>query len=969
MPGRKQQPQSSTTKKRVTPTSRVKSQGSRPDNNGDNARPRKNRDKRKNNGRSISRKGVRQKEAKPGGLSDEALRESEQRLRMSMGVGIIGAWDWDLIRDEATVSDSYRELFEIPPDVPFSYQSWMAAIHPEDRERCRAYGEAFFASRDSIDWDLEFRIVTPKKGVRWHHAVGRVHRDAKGKPLRFVGSTIDVSEQKLVEEALRGSTQILQSTIDSITDGLLVMDRQWRFTYFSEQAARIIGVRKEDMLGRRVWELFPRAEGTKFYEYYHRALETGQTQHFEEFYPEPLNQWLECSCYPSEEGLTVYFHDVTERKRSQEAAAELQRKLDAALLAGEVATFEWLVVEDRLWGDQNFSRIFRLTMDASGAAPLAKYLEAIHPDDRQRVIELVNRTVETGCTYEAEYRIVSGEQVRWVIARGVAERDENNRVVRFPGVIVDVTERKRAEEALRESELFYRQTLESIPGMVFTTRPDGYCDFQSQQWVDYTGVPVVEHLGDGWNNLLHPDDRLRALEAWRAAYNGRAPYDLEYRVRRRDGEYEWFKVIGRPIRDASGQIVRWFGVAANIDRIKRAEEEQRQAVARHEQQVRLFEGVASSTPDFVYLFDLQGRFRYANRRLLEVWGMKLPEIIGKTCLQLGYEQWHHDMHMREIAQVIETKRPIKGEVPFKAPLTGVFGIYEYIFTPVLDPDGRVELIAGTTRDVTERKEFQAELERQVKERTASLHDMVAELEHFSYSITHDMRAPLRAMRGFAEVIKELLSDSAQPEVRTFIRQIITSAERMDLLITDALNYSRTVRQDLSLGSVDISRLLEGMLDTYPQFLAHRSQIRLDGKLPVVIGNQAGLTQCFSNLIGNALKFIDPVKEPRVRVWAEPAVTGAPHPDGSAQWVRIWVEDNGIGISERMLPRIFDMFTRGTASYGGTGIGLALVRKVVHRMGGKVGVLSTEGQGSRFWVELRCGGECGPASIDVHEDHV
>ena len=140
------------------------------------------------------------------------------------------------------------------------------------------------------------------------------------------------------------------------------------------------------------------------------------------------------------------------------------------------------------------------------------------------------------------------------------------------GTNTDVDELKRAEEALRASELFYRQTLESIPGMVFTTRPDGYCDYQSQQWVDYTGVPMAEHLGDGWNKLQHPDDRPRSYAAWNTAVQGKAPYDLEYRVRRHDGVYEWFKVIGRPIRDASGQIVRWFGVALNIQDIKDAEE-------------------------------------------------------------------------------------------------------------------------------------------------------------------------------------------------------------------------------------------------------------------------------------------------------------------------------------------------------------------------------------------------------------
>jgi PAS domain S-box-containing protein len=135
-------------------------------------------------------------------------------------------------------------------------------------------------------------------------------------------------------------------------------------------------------------------------------------------------------------------------------------------------------------------------------------------------------------------------------------------------MVHDVTERKQAEAALRESELSYRQMLDSIPGMVFTTRSDGFCDYQSQQWVDFTGVPMSEHLGDGWTKLLHPDDRPRAFSAWRNAVEERAPYDLEYRVRRQDGEYEWFKVRGRPISNEAGEIVRWFGTALPLNPIE-----------------------------------------------------------------------------------------------------------------------------------------------------------------------------------------------------------------------------------------------------------------------------------------------------------------------------------------------------------------------------------------------------------------
>jgi PAS domain S-box-containing protein len=189
----------------------------------------------------------------------------------------------------------------------------------------------------------------------------------------------------------------------------------------------------------------------------------------------------------------------------------------------------------------------------------------------------------------------------------------------------------------------------------------------------------------------------------------------------------------------------------------RAQQAQQEAVQRYERQMRLFESVVSTTPDFVYVFDRDGRFQYANRRLLEVWGMGLPDVVGRTCRELGYEQWHHDMHMREIAQVIATRQPIKGEVPFKAPLTGIFGVYEYIFTPVLAPDGEVELIAGTTRDVTERKLTEEE----VRRRSEQFQSLIDGAPTGMFLVDADLRivqvnpAALRALGGSARPLRGL----------------------------------------------------------------------------------------------------------------------------------------------------------------------------------------------------------------------
>jgi len=279
------------------------------------------------------------------------------------------------------------------------------------------------------------------------------------------------------------------------------------------------------------------------------------------------------------------------------------------------------------------------------------------------------------------------------------------------------------------------------------------------------------------------------------------------------------------------------------------------------------------------------------------------------------------------------------------------------------------LLASLEDKITERKQFQAELERLVAERTARLQEMVGELEHFSYTITHDMRAPLRAMQGFAELFTEAYASGQQQDAAHFLQRVRTAATRMDRLITDALNYNKAIRQELPIEPVDPAGLLRGMLDTYPEFQSPKAQVEIRGKFPRVMANEAGLTQCFSNLLGNAVKFAKPGQTPRIRIWAEPrwpSPRTAPsnslqpsrppilNPEPSSHWVRIWIEDNGIGISQLLVPRVFDMFARGQTNCEGTGIGLALVRKVMDRMGGKAGVESEEGQGSRFWLDLAPG---------------
>ncbi len=379
-----------------------------------------------------------------------------------------------------------------------------------------------------------------------------------------------------------------------------------------------------------------------------------------------------------------------------------------------------------------------------------------------------------------------------------------------------------------------------------------------------------------------------------------------------------------------------------------------------------------------------GTVLYANARFAELTGLPLEQIIGSA-----WETCFVPVEQGKIKALLS--KPLAGGLKAEFRLQVVDGSCRPVEVSLASLQREsVEGFSVVVADLTERKAA----EQALRVSNAKLQELVADLEHFSYSISHDMRAPLRAMKSFAEIMAEQCARCENEENRDLLQRISTAASRLDALICGSLDYARVVRQELVLQPVALSTLVAGLLESYPNFAVGSADIRIEGALPVVLGNEAALTQVFSNLLDNAVKFVSPGARPQVRVRADTpsgaitAVGGseevplssargaslssekAPLSAGladslrsgettsrpaapGASIVRIWVEDNGIGIPATAQARIFDLFHRANKDYEGTGIGLAIVRKTVERMGGRVGLISEGGgKGSRFWVELR-----------------
>ena len=525
--------------------------------------------------------------------------------------------------------------------------------------------------------------------------------------------------------------------------------------------------------------------------------------------------------------------------------------------------------------------------------------------------------------------------------------DEDGRAV-IQCNVRDITERKRMADELRASEKRYRSLFDSID--------EGFCIVE--MIFDEHGKPV-DFRFEEVNPSFEKQSGLREV--------------LGKRIRELVPQHEahWFETLGRvtrtgePVRFANEArgLNRWFDVFCFV-----ADERDHRKVAvlftditerkRLEADLQAsevyFRELTQALPVGVWTSQPDGRVDFINRHWLEYAGLTFQHAMRHQ------DAWTENVHPDDRAQAEAisaagwaANEGYHLEARFREAKSGNYRWFLKRSVPVRDAEGNLRKRIGICIDIDDLKYAQGilarhadELESQVNARTGELRETVSELEAFSYSVSHDMRAPLRAMQGFSQLL--LQDHEATLDARSVdqLRRINTSAARLDALIGDVLTYSRLLRSEIVLKTVSLDELVRHVMTTYPQLQANGAEITIAGALPAVLANEASLTQVVSNLLSNAVKFVAPGVKPCVRLRAERI-------DGD---VRLWIEDNGIGIDPRDHARIWTIFTRivRAKDYEGTGIGLAIVRKAAERMGGTLGLESELGRGSKFWLQLRAG---------------
>jgi len=488
----------------------------------------------------------------------------------------------------------------------------------------------------------------------------------------------------------------------------------------------------------------------------------------------------------------------------------------------------------------------------------------------------------------------------------------------------DITDRKQAERALRESEAKFRTLAHLVPQFVWMCTPDGLNVYFNQRWVDYTGLTLEESYGKGWNTPFHPDDKQRAWDAWNHAVATGEPYRVESRLRAADGSYRWFLMLGLPLQDDSGNIATWFGTCTDIEELKRAEE------ALHLSEER-FRVALKNSPVVVFNQDHELRYTWINSPVL---GWAVQDAIGHTDAEIvGGDEGDRLTAIKQavvrsgIGTRTETTVTFQGETHY----------YDLTVEPLRDAQGAIAGVTCSAVDITPLKQAAVELER--------LNQLKNE---FLGMAAHDLRNPIGDILALAELLYIDVATVLTEEQRGFLSDIERSSKFMLQLIDNLLDVSsiEAGHLHLNLRPSDPRKVLERSVGINAK-LARQKQIHVDlhieGALPKLSFDEAGIEQVLNNLISNAVKFSQPGAVVEVR---------AEMHDGG---VLISVRDQGPGIPETERDKLFQPFgrtsVRSTASERSTGLGLAIARKIVEGHGGRIWLESQVGVGSVFRFTL------------------
>ncbi len=575
--------------------------------------------------------------------------------------------------------------------------------------------------------------------------------------------------------------------------------------------------------------------------------------------------------------------------------------------------------------NKSAERIFGYTAQEIIGRPVNILIPSDRQDEEPSILDRIRRGIRIE-HFETVRRRKDGKLINVSVSISPI-RDMKGQIVGASKVARDITDRKADEQARR----LLSAIVESSEDAIASKDLNGFITSWNRGAEHLLGYTASEIIGKHVT-ILFPSDRLdEEPGVMRRILKGQPVEQYETLRRRKDGSLVDVSLTLSPIFDETGKVIGASKILRDITRRKSAE-----------RAMRLLSAIVESSDDAIASKDLNGILTSWNTGAERLLGYKAEEVIGKPVTMLIPAD-HADEEPGILRRIRRGERIMNYQTVRRRKDGGLVPV-SLTVSPIKDENGQVIGASKILRDITETLRAREKLEELVAERTAELRETVSELEAFSYSVAHDMRAPLRVMNSYAKIIEEDFGSLIPEQAGKLLGRISSAAKRLDVMITDVLDYSRISRGDMKMERVDLEAITADIVNSYAHLREHGAEIVIEAPLPPVMANPAALAQCISNLLSNAVKFVPEGKTPAVRVSGE----------RRGKFVRICVSDNGIGISQEGQTRLFGIFERlnNSAQFEGTGIGLAIVRRAVLRMNGRCGVKSRLGEGSQFWIELK-----------------
>jgi PAS domain S-box-containing protein len=893
-------------------------------------------------------------------------------------------------------------------------------------------------------------------------------------------------ELLLSEKTLR---EQLTNILESISDAFFALDNEWKFTYINHQGEKLLGKTQAEILGENLWELFPEAVNTTFYDQYHRAIRENITIQFEEFYL-PLNLWLEVRVYPAVNGLSVYMQDITKRKqteaaqrqseeqyrtlaqnfpngavllfdenlrftlaegaelapagipkqflegktiwevfgeetskliepnyraalagyscvqevpfagniylshmiplkneagkivggmvmtqninehkRNEQALKQSQERLKLALESAKMCYWDWDLHTDTFTVSENHDRVCGSSLDANKGG-YAAFMERVHPEDRNRINKALSATIEDRASYDVEFRtLLPDDSIHWIASKGQVIYGDEGKPARIIGTAMDISDRKRDEEALRKSEERLWLLVENMPVMMNAVNEQGVFIAWNRECERVTGYSAAEIVGNPKAiEILYPDPEYRAamFAAWEE--RGNDYRDWEWQTTCRDGSIKttsWSNISARfPIPGWAA-----WGIGVDITKRTQAEQKLRNALQKLDFHV-------ENTPLGVVEWDKDFCLQRWSKQAETIFGWQAQEVIGKSFLdwQFVYEEDVPQVNAIAAA-LVDGSSPMNICSNRNYTKDGRIIYSEWYNSALLDDTGNLVSILCLVQDITARKraeqeilELNQDLERRVVERTAQLQATNKELEAFCYSVSHDLRAPLRSIDGFSLALLERYQSQLDDKGKHYLQRVRAASQRMSELIDDLLELSRVTRGEMHLSAVDLSAMVEEIAVELQQTQPKRTVEFIIAPDGLVEGDGRLLRVALENLLHNAWKFTSNKPQARIEFgilgletvslsaqpkqyfdFQEPNQVN-PHPQCQTVY---FVRDNGAGFDMNYATKLFGAFQRlhTQDEFPGTGIGLATVQRIINRHAGYIWAEGVVEQGATFYFCL------------------